>query len=156
MVRVRTEEYKEKQRIYNKKYHQEHKEERLKTINQWKENNPEKTKQYVNNYRERHPIDYILRRAKMRARQLDLDFNLEKEDIIVPMICPYLKVPLKFEMGKGYQDTNISLDRINNSKGYIKGNVEVISTLANKMKANADWKQLEIFATEVLRRVGER
>lgn len=156
MTRVRSEEYKQKQREYNRRKYKENPEKAKDRVRKWKEENPEKTKQHVNNYRERHPIYYILKRAKDRANKFGLDFNLTEEDIVIPMICPYLKCPLTLELGKGYQDTNVSLDRIDNSKGYIKGNIEIISTLANKMKTSASWEQLERFSTEVLKRVSER
>lgn len=156
MTRIRSEDYKQKQREYNKIKYQENTEKEKERIKEWKLKNPDKVKQYVNKYREQHPIYYILKRAKDRACKLGLDFNLTEEDIVIPMICPYLKCPLTLELGTGYQDTNISLDRIDNSKGYIKGNVEVISVLANKMKANSSWEQLERFSTEVLKRVSQR
>jgi hypothetical protein len=155
MKRIRSEEYKQKQREYNKRKYQENPEKERERSRQWKKANPEKIREQVNRYRERHPIYYVLKRAKDRANKLGIEFNLTEEDITIPMICPYLKTPLKFELGQGYQDTNISLDRIDSTKGYIKGNIEVISTLANRMKSNATQEQLERFATEVLQRVGK-
>ena len=155
MTRIRTEEYKQKQREYNKRKYLENPEKERERSRQWKKANPEKARAQVDRYREKHPIYYVLRRAKNRAAKLGIEFNLTEEDVSIPMICPYLKTPLKFELGQGYQDSNISLDRVDNSKGYVKGNVEVISTLANRMKSNANQEQLERFATEVLRRAGK-
>ena len=45
-----------------------------------------------------------------------------------------------------------SLDRKDPTKGYIKGNIEVISHLANIMKNNANPMLLVSFAQEVLKR----
>lgn len=141
---------------YNQQYYARNKEKIKKKVKEWKENNKDKSAEHKRNYLYSNPVKYILRRAQCRAHELGLEFNLTAEDILVPMICPYLKIPLTFELGKGHVPTNISLDRIDNSKGYIKGNVEVISHLANKMKSNATWEQLECFALEVINRADQR
>lgn len=122
----------------------------------WTKQNPDKSKQYSIDSRERRPVPYILRGLRKRAKERGLEFNLEESDIVIPMICPYLKTPLYFSLGEGYKDNSVSIDRVDNTKGYIKGNIEVISTLANRMKSNSTPKQLEAFAIEVLRRAGKR
>jgi uncharacterized membrane protein len=44
----------------------------------------------------------------------------------------------------GYRTKNsFSLDRVDNTKGYVKGNVKVISFWANQMKGNMDVEQVE-------------
>ena len=44
-----------------------------------------------------------------------------------------------------------SLDRMDNSKGYVKGNVQVISHKANSMKFSASKDELLKFAEWVMR-----
>ncbi len=64
----------------------------------------------------------MLQQARNRAKLYNFDFNLDIEDIIIPDECPLLNV--KFEAGiKGNYSNTYSLDRVNNSKGYVKGNV---------------------------------
>jgi len=71
--------------------------------------------------------------AKSRAKHLRLPFNITKEDIIVPSCCPILGV--EFTKTKGpIRALNPSLDRIIPEKGYVKGNIAVISLKANMLK----------------------
>ena len=89
----------------------------------------------------------ILRRAKSRAKQRELEFNLTIEDISIPKTCPVLGIDLFVTTGRsGSYDNSPSIDRINPNKGYIKGNIQIISALANSMKSNASPENLLKFA----------
>jgi len=121
---------------------------RKEVVKRYKDANKEQGYQYIINDWE----GYILRGIKARCRIHSIDFNLDKSDIIIPDKCPYLGVPLTRIQGKGRQETNPSVDRIDPSYGYIKGNIEIISDLANRMKSNARPNELVSFAKEVLRR----
>lgn len=90
-------------------------------------------------------------RAKQRARQKGLEFNISVEDIIIPDRCPVLGIEINMNSGKsGAYRNSPSLDRIDNSKGYVKGNIQVLSQLANAMKAHATEEELVKFAQWVL------
>lgn len=80
---------------------------------------------------------------KNRAKRENILFTISEKDIIIPDICPYLNIPIKYE---GNRDDSPSLDRINNLLGYIPGNVMVISNMANSMKRDASIKQLLLFS----------
>jgi len=88
--------------------------------------------------------------AKIRARTKGIEFSITDEDIVIPDTCPYLGCKLTTIQGQGIIDSNVSLDRIDNNKGYIPGNVRVISNLANRMKLYATEEQLLAFAKGVL------
>ena len=90
-------------------------------------------------------------RAKDRASKSNAPFDIAIEDIVTPTHCPYLGIPL-FKGDKKQTHNSPSLDRINPEKGYVKGNVEVISNKANAMKYNATPDELVKFAQEILRR----
>lgn len=85
-------------------------------------------------------------RIKSQAKKRDIEFSIEESDIVVPDVCPVLGIPLRFrtEGGKPYADPDApSLDRVDNSKGYVKGNVRVISYRANTLKKDATLTELE-------------
>ena len=114
---------------------------------------PDKREQYLQEKREDFLKNYkkqILHRTKLRALDKHLEFNLEESDIIIPKMCPILEVPLKIGT-KGEYEYSPSIDRIDNSKGYIRGNIQVISKKANSMKNSATRKELETFCKNILR-----
>lgn len=89
----------------------------------------------------------LLKRAKERAKKLNLEFDLTEDDIIVSAFCPILGIPLRVNTGLiGGRNDSPSIDRKDSTKGYVKGNVWVISQLANQMKSNATTEQLKSFA----------
>lgn len=104
-------------------------------------------------YREENPHKFMYWSAKKRAKQFNLEFNIEIGDIIIPENCPYLNEKLTRIQGDGRQPYNPSLDRIDPTKGYVKGNIEVISNKANIMKNNASKDELITFSENVLKRL---
>jgi len=99
----------------------------------------------LSKYQHVHELKQTLfKLAKKRALKKGLEFNIELKDIHIPKRCPILKVLLI--CSTRYSP---SIDRIYPDKGYIKGNIVVISTLANSMKANATPKELLIFAKNI-------
>ncbi|SRR5712691_10880699 len=90
-----------------------------------------------------NPVPNMLQNAKTRARLKHLDFNLMIEDVVVPTLCPVLGIPLLVTSGRP-TDNSPSLDRIDNSKGYIKDNVLVVSYRANTIKSNASLDELRL------------
>ena len=89
-------------------------------------------------------------RAKQRAKKYNLDFDIQESDIIIPEKCPILEVPIILGSKDNYEYTP-SLDRIDNSKGYVKGNIQVISKKANSMKNSATYQELITFCKNILR-----
>lgn len=118
------------------------------TIKKYKESHKQQAIQYILDNYEWH----IWKRTKSRARLREVEFDIEVSDIKIPDVCPYLGTPLTRIQGHGRQDTNPSLDRVDNSKGYVKGNIEIISDKANRMKNSATPEELVTFAKVVLSR----
>jgi hypothetical protein len=92
----------------------------------------------------------LYRSCKHSALRRGIQFTIKPEDIKLTTSCPYLGVEFTNILGKGYQDYNPSVDRVNNTLGYIPGNVRLISVLANRMKHTATIEELQKFAMGVL------
>lgn len=91
---------------------------------------------------------YLYQSAKARAKQRGEEFSISLDDIQVPKICPILGIPLQYNRGVK-QDNSYSLDRIDSSKGYVKGNVWVISLRANRIKNDSTPQELRLIADKV-------
>lgn len=100
--------------------------------------------------------EQMLVSARARAKKLGLEFNLTLEDIHIPERCPYLGVLLRPSLTGSAQNNSPSLDRIDNTRGYIKGNVEVISSRANKCKSDLTLEEMERMAKAFLERANSR
>jgi hypothetical protein len=97
-------------------------------------------------------LEYLIwYRAKNNAKEHGREFNLEVEDIVIPKKCPYLNIDLVFDITNSNFENYFSIDRIDSTKGYIKGNIQIISRLANTMKNNATNEQLITFAKNILK-----
>lgn len=118
----------------------------------YRQANKDKQPTYHKRWQEKNPESYLLTVARHRAKLRNIEFSLEKDDFTVPKYCPILGIEIQFSSGKGNggQFNSPSLDRIDNNKGYIKGNVQVISHLANSMKSTATKEQLLKFANWVM------
>lgn len=77
-----------------------------------------------------NPSQLIYRRTKSRAKIKGIEFDLEPQDIIIPEFCPVLGIKLEF----GNRMTAPSIDRFDTDKGYVKGNIYIISGRANMIK----------------------
>ena len=110
----------------------------------------EATRKHYHKVKYEYRAKFMVRTAKRRAKQLGLDFNLEESDVIVPEVCPILGLELVLNEGK-LCAASASLDRIDSSKGYVKGNVWIISHKANAMKNNATAEELIKFALWIQR-----
>lgn len=121
---------------------------RMKTDPEYRENQlKQKRKSFKKNIEQT-----ILARTRYRAQLKGYDFNLAKEDIIIPEYCPILGVKIIIGDKTNYEYSP-SIDRIDNSKGYIKGNIQIISKKANSMKNSATFEELLKFASWIQNKV---
>lgn len=100
----------------------------------------EHSRRYHKAWRELNPLRSWLHGAKSRATLKGLEFDISLDDLKpLPKKCPVLGLKLDYSLQKGRgmsTPEKATLDRINNKKGYVKGNVRVISAKANRIKSN--------------------
>ena len=92
-------------------------------------------------------VSAMVKRARSRNK---FDVNITTEDIY--KVWPYdNKCPVFGTImtcgKKGGRKTSPSLDRIDNTKGYEPSNIQIISSLANSMKQNANNKEMQQFCS---------
>lgn len=116
----------------------------------------EKKKQWAEEHSIKNTMTYeqyvkeMLRHAKYRAKSLNLPFNLTSDDIVIPEKCPLLNTKLDWKSTRFSNPENVpSLDKIIPEKGYVKGNVAIISMKANTMKQDASIEMLLTFAKNI-------
>lgn len=85
----------------------------------------------------------LLFRAKKRAAEKKVPFELCLADIEVPEVCPLLGLTLARPKRGEYSPGCASIDEITPGLGYVKGNVQVISYRANTVKSDATIEELE-------------
>lgn len=112
------------------------------------QNNPEKIRAWGLQQRLSNPIASLIAQVKHRAAKMGIPFNLTKDDLSIPEMCPYLGIPLVSGAGKGVGagPNAPSVDRLRPELGYVKSNVEVISLLANRIKQNASSIEVQAVA----------
>ena len=87
-----------------------------------------------------------------KKRGYKSDITREYLKSIMVEKCPVFGYTLMYGgCGKTRPHELAALDRIDNSVGYMKGNVHIISDLANSIKRDATHKELRLFAEWALR-----
>jgi len=120
----------------------------------WREKNRDKIRIYGYEYSQKNPQKILLLSAKHRSIKKGIPCTIFEEDIHIPVICPVIGIPIEKVFNsngkRGACPGSPSLDRIDNLKGYEKGNIQVISSKANSMKNSASPKELLQFAFWVI------
>lgn len=123
-------------------------------VDRWRAKNKERQTSTEREYREKKGnaarrerrkcrVYELLRNAKQRALKRGLEYSITADDITpLPVKCPALGITLQDPQG-GHTWASYSLDRVDPSKGYIPGNVRVISHRANTIKSNASIEEVE-------------
>jgi len=132
---------------YNKKYRQDNKEKMVEYDKKYRQDNKEKLAANSKKYRQGNKEKVVVHNTKTRANKNNIPFDIDEDYIknIWPKDnrCPIFKI--KLEQSNLYAgDQSPSLDRIIPKLGYVKGNVQVMSSKANRIKNNATFEELII------------
>lgn len=110
----------------------------------------------VDKSRSVNPKSWLLYRSRQRSKQRGWDNTLTLSDIPdIPRSCPvfpWIVLEYKTGIGRSEIDSSPSLDRIDNTKGYVRGNVRVISHRANGLKSDATDKELVALGVDATKR----
>ena len=75
------------------------------------------------------------------------EWTIEFGDLEFPSHCPVLGLELDyFTEGKGRLENSVSFDRVDPTKGYVKGNVIVMSWRANRIKNDGTFQEHQLIA----------
>ena len=89
-----------------------------------------------------NPKRHMLNNSKQRAKKANIEHTLTLEDINIPEVCPVLGIKLETGTRRNH-DNAPSIDRIDNTKGYTKDNIMIISCRANMIKKDASLQELK-------------
>lgn len=136
----------ETRKEYMKEYHRKNKERLNIAKREYIKNNPEQRKEITKRYRVKSKtiredvIKQVVRTASVKARQKNLPFELTYE--VISFMCELQNeccslTGFRFDY-KSTQYRNRpfapSVDRVDNAKGYIYGNIQIVCTMVNKAK----------------------
>lgn len=86
----------------------------------------------------------VYKNVKKRVEKTGLPFDLTRQYIesITPDVCPVFGTPFTFHGNQKMKETSASLDRLVPAKGYVRGNVVVVSIKANNIKSAYSAKEV--------------
>ena len=125
----------------NKNYRDTHKEQ-IKEYSATPEQVAQRSVWYYN-----HPREALIYQSRVRAKRDGVEHTINVSDIEWSTHCPMLGLPLAYRdkprVPKRACALSASLDRRDNTKGYIPGNVFVLSTRANRAKSDFTIEQIQ-------------
>lgn len=91
----------------------------------------------------------LLQKKNKHRQELDLDFLQTLWDR-QQGLCAISKHPMTHLRGQGRVMTNISIDRIDSSKGYTKDNVQLVCHIVNLMKQDLTVDELKTWCNRIV------
>lgn len=89
-------------------------------------------------------LSRTLSNTKSVCEKDGVPFDITAEDLApYPLTCPVLGIPINWMSTGSSGNDSPSIDRMIPERGYVRGNVRVISHKANRLKSNASLHELE-------------
>jgi hypothetical protein len=99
---------------------------------------------YSQHYVSRSPENFL---AALLNKKRRVEYGLTKKDLISIYnkqngLCAITKIPMTYNRLSGRTRTNISIDRIDNNKGYEADNIQLVCHIVNIMKTDMTMDEL--------------
>lgn len=94
-------------------------------------------------YDQSRRVARLIAEARRRAKAKGLAITITPADVVIPEVCPVLGIRIAFD---GDRMNWPSIDRWDNTKGYVPENARVISFRANLLKGDATLAEIEAVA----------
>lgn len=101
---------------------------------------------------------FFIRRLLNKRRYLKKEVSLEYLVYLWDKqegLCAVSRVPMTYQHGEGNLDTNISIDRIEPTLGYVEGNVQLVCRVVNHMKWTNSTERLEWWCNHIIRSLSD-
>jgi hypothetical protein len=102
---------------------------------------PTQVRAYQKKFRSRNRLAESFRSLKNKAKRRGMPFTISLKDIVVPDVCPILGIPI-FRGEASPSDNSPSVDKVIPALGYVAGNIQVISSKANRMKSDGTLEEI--------------
>lgn len=94
--------------------------------------------------------------ARSRALNSNIEFNITFEYIKELWnkqkgICALSSVPMTYLLKEGRTPTNVSIDKIDRTKGYIKGNIQLVCMACNQIKSDLTEEEMYNFCKKIVK-----
>lgn len=121
-----------------------------------------KSKQYIIRLNEReknNSLDRLLNERFLALRDRNKKFDTELDFDVTYLqelwekqqgLCALSKIPMTFIVRKGRIPTNVSIDRIDSTKGYLKENIQLVCMAVNQMKSDLSYTELYKFCKQII------
>jgi hypothetical protein len=125
----------------------EEREKRAAKQKEWNHANAPKVRKSRLKWEKNNPTWAAYHNARRRSTDYGIPFDLHYKDLVIPSHCPILGLKLDETYTVGvFSETRPELDRIIPSLGYVKGNVQFISSRANRIKNDGTAEEHRLIA----------